>query len=157
MRVVLIKNNFFRAIDKILPWWIWNILATMNRNFLNCVLNMYFLKGSSLLHFNCSFRNIISGIHHGRVFINGKKNVLFNWSYSIGNADTFCLNIIFLLPLIICNFYWFWYSQIEKLMQRNLVLKVSFLLLSSQKLFLTLFYYIWVPYNTIWNQEVVSV
>ena len=40
-----------------------------------------------------------------RSFLNGKKNFLFNWYYSCGNADTFCLNRTFSLPLTICNLH----------------------------------------------------
>ena len=38
------------------------------------------------------------GIHHGRVFINGKKKFLFNWNNFFRNANTFFLNRIFSLP-----------------------------------------------------------
>ena len=37
-------------------------------------------------------------VHHGRVFIKGKKKFLFNWNYFFRNANTFFLNRIFSLP-----------------------------------------------------------
>ena len=52
-------------------------------------------------------------------FINGKKNFLFNFYYSFGNAEIFCFNRILLLPSIICNLHWWWFIQIQKFMQKS--------------------------------------
>ena len=52
-------------------------------------------------------------------FINGKKNFLFNFYYSFGNAEIFCFNRISFLPSIICNLHWRWFIQIQKFMQKS--------------------------------------